>query len=68
MIVATPRVPETNPKEGAVKRSEKILAFLVATLFVGSLIFEGSMAMAIAHLKPFSKCTTCMGSSGGGGF
>jgi hypothetical protein len=50
------------------KASEKIAAFVVAVVFVGCLLFESSMVMAVAHVKPFSKCTTCMGSGGGGGF
>ena len=50
------------------KTSEKIAAFVVAVFFVGCLVFEGSMVMAVAHVKPFSKCTTCMGTGGGGGF
>ena len=50
------------------RSGEKILAFVVALVFVGCLIFESSMVMAVAHMKPFSKCTTCMGTGGGGGF
>jgi hypothetical protein len=50
------------------KTSEKIGAFVVAVFFVGCLILESSMVMAVAHVKSFSKCTTCMGSGGGGGF
>lgn len=50
------------------KTGEKIAAFLVAVFFVGCLLFEGGMVMAVAHAKPFSKCPTCMGSGGGGGF
>ena len=49
------------------KTSEKIFAFVVAVVFVGCLVFESGMVMAVAHVKPFSKCTTCMGSGGGGG-
>ncbi len=50
------------------KRIEKFIFFVVAVVFVGCLVFESSMVMAVAHVKPFSKCTTCMGSGGGGGF
>jgi hypothetical protein len=48
------------------KTSEKIVGVLVALVFVGCLIFETSMVMAVAHVEPFSACTTC--DSGGGGF
>lgn len=50
------------------KTSEKIVAFVVAAIFVGCLIFEGSMVLAVGHMGPFDKCTTCIGSGGGGGF
>lgn len=50
------------------KTSEKIVAFIVAAVFVGCLVFESSMVMAVSHVKPFGKCTTCMGTGGGGGF
>lgn len=48
------------------KLGEKIVALVVAAVFVGCLVFEGSMVMAVAHLKPFDLCTTCMGVGGGG--
>jgi hypothetical protein len=57
----------TVPKEGIMKTSEKIVGIIVALVFVGCLIFESSMVMAVAHVEPFSACATC-GSSGGGGF
>jgi len=50
------------------KTGEKIAAFVVAVFFVGCLVFESAMVMAVAHVAPFNKCTTCMGTGGGGGF
>ena len=62
-------VIENIPQGGDImKTGEKIAAFVVAVFFVGCLVFESGMVMAVAHVKPFSKCTTCMGSGGGGGF
>lgn len=49
------------------RTSEKIVAFIVALVFVGCLVFESSMVLAVAHLQPFDKCTTCE-VGGGGGF
>lgn len=49
------------------RTSEKIVAFIVALVFVGCLAFETGMVMAVAHLEPFSKCTIC-DVGGGGGF
>lgn len=49
------------------KTSEKVVGVIVALVFVGCLIFETSMVMAVAHVEPFSACTTC-GTGGGGGF
>ena len=50
------------------KTGEKIAAFVVAVFFVGCLVFESAMVMAVAHVAPFNKCTTCTGTGGGGGF
>lgn len=63
--IADNRKPD---EEGTVKTGEKIFAFVVAVIFVGCLAFESSMVLAVAHVKPFSKCTACMGTGGGGGF
>lgn len=58
-------VQQIAHKGESMKLSEKIVGLVVAALFVGCLIFETSMVMAVAHAEPFGMCKTCETSGGG---